>query len=168
MTDNEQKDQEQRNQNITFETPYNDTTPFSNPYPKETHERVQLFLGHDDVMFIRLIRPQVGTFAAVGGYLWQKLCTALRDRGVKDFTQSDEFEQFTKNAVLVSRDEYDSLRNDSTQWQQYQTQRRSDGRGLDPSQPGGPSHGVNPNPNEKHERKRVKGVRGVHTTKQEE
>lgn len=105
-----------------------------NPYPKDTFERLQLWVGTHDVTFIRLLRPQIGTLSAVGGHLWQELCNALRRNDITDFTKCKEFEQYVSNLTILSNDEYQSLKSDAGQWRQHQASHgiiREPGRPID-------------------------------------
>jgi len=127
---------------------------FESPYPRDANsERIHAWIASEDVLYLRLLRPQLGTFTYVVGHLWKKLCAELRSRDIKDYTQCEEFETFVTNVKILPINEYESLVRDATSY-----------RNL----PGRPSPGVDSDSNGKHAGKRTKGVRRVSSAESKE
>lgn len=102
-------------------------TPFINPYElcKKDGTNVQVvFQVHkSDWAYVRTIRPHLGTLTTVCSVLWKKFTEKLKTEEIESFTDVEQFESLVMDCVLLSKDEYESLINDATQWQQQQASR---------------------------------------------
>lgn len=80
---------------------------FVNPYnlPSIEVQQIVADIGVNDYNFIKCIRPKNGTLTGVVCILWKKLVEECRARGITDFNQTDEFEQFVLTCKLVPESE---------------------------------------------------------------
>lgn len=88
--------------------PYTDT---------EALQQLVLHISRADHGLIKCIRPRQGTLTIVAAMLWHKLCNACRERGILDMSSEDQFESFFAESVIISAEEYEQLRVESTAYQ---------------------------------------------------
>ena len=75
--------------------------PFTNPYLScSTTSRVTYSVDEKDKNLLRSIRLKVGTETTVCTLLYKKFCDALRARGIVEFGQAKELEEFAVNCEL--------------------------------------------------------------------
>lgn len=85
---------------------------FINPYndPSIEVQQVVADISVIDYNFIKCIRPRNGTLTGVVCILWKKVVEECRARGITDFNQVSEFEQFLLTCRLVPNEELEQLK----------------------------------------------------------
>lgn len=67
--------------------------------------RVNTSVDKENYSMLRRIRPEAGTIDATFNQLYCKLIQQLRSRGITDYTQVEQFEDFVMRSVLVLPEE---------------------------------------------------------------
>ncbi len=97
----------------------NETLPeqiegFQNPYrnvEEDKKTRMTCDILTDDYNFIVCMRPGRGTVAAIIGTMWKKTVDWCRANDVTDFASHKDLEDFVRDCVLITKEEYNALRN---------------------------------------------------------
>lgn len=74
---------------------------FDNPYPSGEGSRVQTWVSAEDYKFVQRIRVEKGTITTTINILFDKLVRELRARGITDYTDVKDFENFVVNSKLT-------------------------------------------------------------------
>ncbi len=128
--------------------------PFRNPYadvPEGKHALIQVKVDGHKYRTLQSIRPGNNTISAVIGTIFQKLMLTLEERDIRDMSNENELEDFINNVVLITKNEYEQLRADSSNFERLlESDNRSGverrpplGRGLHDSSTGGPDSQAN-------------------------
>ena len=96
--------------------------PFRNPYEEaDPFSVLQVKVARLDYKFIQSICPS--KMSATFGVIFQKLVQTLQAKGITDMSNEADFVTFINNLVLTDQTDYEQLRIDSTNWQQYLVKR---------------------------------------------
>lgn len=135
---------------------------FDYPYVLDFNDETQAYsltvkLSANEVNFIKGMRLRQGTLTVVTAHLFHKLVNELQRKGIRDFTNVDEFEQLVLTSKLVDAAEYDQLLCDSTELNAIRT-----GGGAGGGLSHGTAGGAMSESGTLNERKRTSGVRAKH------
>lgn len=86
--------------NKLFENPYK--KPFESfAGPDKNLSRAPASIDVTDYLFIRSIRPSIGTINTTQCLLWSKLVEALKSHGITDISKQRDFESFVANLQFL-------------------------------------------------------------------